>query len=84
MPSYNDRDTSEEHKFLRRGEAAEYIADRGIPCSPKTLAKLGSVGGGPAFVKFSRWPLYQEPWLDEWIKERLSKRVRSTSELTTV
>ena len=66
----------------RRTAAAEYILERhGIPCSPKTLAKLACIGGGPAFYKAGRIPLYADPDLDAWAAAKLSKRVNSTSEL---
>ena len=66
----------------RRTAAAEYILERhGIPCSPKTLAKLACIGGGPAFYKAGRIPLYADPDLDAWASAKLSKRVNSTSEL---
>ena len=66
----------------RRSAAADYIRDQhGIPCSPKTLAKLACVGGGPAFYKAGRIPLYADPDLDEWAQSKLSRRVTSTSEL---
>jgi hypothetical protein len=67
----------------RRSTAAAYVTDSyGIPCSPKTLAKLAVVGGGPAFRKAGRIPLYAQADLDEWAQAKLSRRVRSTSELT--
>jgi hypothetical protein len=66
----------------RRTAAADYIRDtHGIPCSPKTLAKLACIGGGPAFYKAGRIPLYADPDLDAWAQSKLSKRVMSTSEL---
>src|SRR5262245_29249095 len=41
--------TAAANRYLRRGEAAAHIeAKWGSPCSPKTLAKLAVVGGGPA------------------------------------
>lgn len=62
--------------------AAKYIRDtHGVPCSPKTLAKLRCIGGGPAFYKAGRVPLYAEEDLDAWAESRLSRRVMSTSEL---
>ena len=61
------------NKLLRRNEAAEYLKDRGIPgCAPATLAKLASIGGGPKFSKFGKWPVYSVGDLDAWIAARLS------------
>jgi hypothetical protein len=67
---------------LRRKEAAEYIQKKtGGPMSDKTLAKLACVGGGPEFRKWGRVPLYEIAALDAWCDAKLSKPVRSTSEL---
>ena len=69
-------------RLLRRSEAANYVQNRwGYPLSPKTLAKLAVVGGGPKFRKASRFPLYEVAWLDEWVRSKLSLPVSSTSEL---
>jgi hypothetical protein len=68
---------------LRRNEAAQYISDKhGQPCSPKTLAKLAVTGGGPAYRKAGRVPLYDPADLDQWAESRLSDLVHSTSELS--
>lgn len=68
-------------RYLRRTEAAAYVADTfGIPCSPKTLAKLAVVGGGPAYRKAGPYPLYAPSDLDEWANAKLGPRVRSSSE----
>ena len=69
----------------RRTAAAKFIEDRhGIPCSPKTLAKLACIGGGPAFYKAGRIPLYADADLDAWAAGKLSRRVTSTSELAAL
>ena len=69
-------------RYLRRIEAAEYVAATwGFPCSPKTLAKLAVIGGGPAFRKAGRIPLYAEADLDAWARTKLGPRVTSTSAL---
>jgi hypothetical protein len=36
---------------MTRVEAARYITDHWFPCSPKTLAKLAVLGGGPSSAK---------------------------------
>jgi hypothetical protein len=70
-------------RLLRRSEAANYVQERwGYPLSPKTLAKLAVVGGGPKFRKASRFPLYEVVWLDEWVRSKLSLPVSSTSDLS--
>ena len=70
---------------LRRKFAAKYVQDEhGQPCSPKTLAKLAVVGGGPAYRKAGKFPLYEPDDLDEWAFGKLSRKVRSSSELRTL
>ena len=67
---------------MRRVEAARYLMITwGISRTPKTLAKLAVVGGGPAFRKDGRFPLYETDALDAWAREQLSEPVRSTAEL---
>jgi len=67
--------------FLRRKAAANYLKEHwGLPCSEKTLAKLACIGGGPAYRRFGRIPLYETADLDEFAQTKLGKPVRSTSE----
>ena len=67
---------------LRRDEASRYLNDAwGISRTPKTLAKLAVVGGGPMFRMDGRFPLYETAALDAWARERLSEPKRSTAEL---
>ncbi|MET4750393.1 hypothetical protein [Bradyrhizobium sp. RT11b] len=69
---------------LRRKDAARYVEDvHGQPCSPKTLAKQAVVGGGPPYRKAGKFPLYEPDDLDEWALGKLSRKVRSSSELRT-
>src|SRR6266566_8010235 len=69
-------------RLLRGDEAAGYVTERsGGPCSEKTLSKLRVTGGGPAFRKWGRFPLYDPDDLDRWISSRIGPRRRSTSEL---
>ena len=66
---------------FRSDEASAYLAEtHGIPISPRTLDKLRSVGGGPAFQKFNRAVLYHRDALDAWASEKLGQPIRSTSE----
>jgi hypothetical protein len=66
---------------MRRAEAARYIRENhGIPCAPATLAKYACVGGGPAFRKAGKFPIYSRDDLDAWAQQRLGRLVRSTSE----
>jgi hypothetical protein len=68
-------------RHVRRSVAATYIETTyGIPVSPKTLAKWACIGGGPAFRKAGRIPLYPISGLDAWAQSKLGPLVRSTSE----
>jgi hypothetical protein len=73
-------------RLLRRTEAAEYITSTyGIPCSPKTLAKLACVSfDGPPFRMAGRIPLYPITNLDAWAHSRIGPLVRSTSKARRV
>ena len=66
---------------LTRKAAAEALTAEGYPVSEKTLATKASRGGGPIYQLFGRKPLYR--WGDalDWARARLSKPVRTTSEL---
>lgn len=68
---------------LRRFEVPEYMElVHGVPVAQKTLEKLASVGGGPAFVKFGNRVLYPRDALDAWAAHKTSKLLKSTSELS--
>jgi hypothetical protein len=67
--------------LLRRQQAAEYVREKwGVPCAYKTLAKLAVVGGGPPFVRWQRVPLYDPVDLDTWVRSKLSRPCKSTSD----
>jgi hypothetical protein len=66
---------------MTRVEAAKYITDHWFPCSPKTLAKLAVIGGGPAFRKAGRVPLYSTSACDDYGKSKIGPIVHSTAEL---
>lgn len=72
-------------RLLRRNEAAKYITDTfGLPCSPRTLAKLACVSShGPPFRLAGRIPLYPTAGLDAWALAKIGPLVRSTSEART-
>ena len=73
--------TSAGARFLRRKQAADYISRSwGIPLSPRTLAKLAVVGGGPPFRKAGRFPMYEPADLDAWVERRLGPKRTSTSD----
>lgn len=70
---------------LRRSEASVYLGrEWGITRSPKTLAKLAVIGGGPVFEKDGRTPLYLPEGLDAWARAQLSPPVTSTAELAAI
>lgn len=74
--------TSSQPAYLRRDLAAAYVQSTyGFPCSRQWLARLAVVGGGPAFRKASRFPLYDPADLDAWAKSRIGPRVQTTAEL---
>jgi hypothetical protein len=66
--------------YLRRKQASKYCTARGLPVAPATLAKYATLGGGPEFRKFSRFPLYELPARDRWIESKLTSPRRSTSD----
>jgi hypothetical protein len=66
---------------MTRVETAQYINDHFFPCSPKTLAKLAVIGGGPPFRKAGRVPLYSPASADAWAASKIGPLVHSTSEL---
>lgn len=66
-------------RLLRRADAAEYVhAHYGFPCSKQWLAKLATTGGGPAYRKAGKFPLYSVEDLDAWAQARLSAPMRAT------
>jgi hypothetical protein len=69
--------------YLRREQAAAFVQSTyGFPCSRQWLARLAVIGGGPAFRKASRFPLYDRVDLDSWAKSRIGPRVQKTAELS--
>jgi len=69
-------------RLLRREDAAKYLNDvHGLPENKQSLAKKAVYGGGPAFRKFGRHPLYAPGDLDAYAREAVSPPVRSTAEL---
>ena len=58
-------------KYLTREEAAEFIGLHGLPCSPRTLAKLACIGGGPNYRRYGRNAIYTEADLEAWMERKL-------------
>jgi hypothetical protein len=67
--------------LLSRAETAVALTALGYRISAATLATKAVRGGGPPFMKFSRYATYR--WADAgaWAKASCSRSVRSTSEL---
>lgn len=64
-------------RLLSRHEAAAFLCGRGYRVAVATLNKWACVGGGPAFRKFGRRPLYAPADLLAWAAARTSGPVRS-------
>lgn len=66
---------------LRRHVAAEYLLQRwGIEVAVQTLAGWACRGGGPAFQRVNRTPLYTPAALDAWAVNKLGDPITSTSQ----
>ena len=66
---------------MRRRQASEYLlAVHGISLSPGRLASLAVTGGGPAYRKDGRYPLYEQTSLDSFALARLGPLRQSTSD----
>lgn len=68
-------------KYLTRQEAAQYLTERGLRISHRTLAKFASQGGGPTYYKFGFRTLYQPDELMAWAEARAGFARRNTSEV---
>jgi hypothetical protein len=66
---------------LDRQQAAAALTARGYKTTASTLATLASRGGGPLFSKFRSHVVYRWSDLLEWAESKLTRTVRSTSEL---
>ena len=74
--SVRDRQT-----FRDRREAADYLTRvRGLRTSWRTLQKMATVGGGPAYRIYGNKAVYTDQDLDDWADAKLSPLRRSTSE----
>jgi hypothetical protein len=72
---------SKQVRRLRRAAASAYLKETwGLDYSPRTLAKLACVGGGPPMEYAGRFPLYTDGDLDAWATEKISPPVASTSQ----
>ncbi len=72
---------STEDRFYRRREAAQFLRENfAAPTSSAHLAKLAVIGGGPAYHKFSRFPIYRQSDLVTWAEAMLGETRVSTSD----
>ena len=69
-------------KYFTRKEAAEYLSNTlGLPTSPKTLAKLATIRGGPEYQRFgNRRVVYTLTSITKWAQSKLSKPIFNTSQ----
>ncbi|MBZ9810711.1 hypothetical protein [Mesorhizobium sp. ESP-6-2] len=67
--------------LLNPKQASHYLREKGVIRSPVTLRNLRVKGGGPQFRKLGNNVFYEPQLLDEWINNRLTAPVASTSEL---
>jgi hypothetical protein len=68
-------------RLLRRREASAYLkATWGIDRAISTLNKLACIGGGPAFCRDGRIPLYAPSDLDDWARSKIGPKLTSTSD----
>lgn len=65
--------------LLTRRAAAELLTSKGFTTSPKTLAKLACIGGGPPFRRWGSRPVYDPDDLLAWATARLTPPKASTS-----
>lgn len=67
-------------RYLNRRAASEYLMRKwGISRSPKTLAKLACIGGGPEMTYLGRAPMYSPVSLDAWVRSMMGAPVAHTS-----
>jgi len=68
------------NRLLRTTEAAFYLTEgRGVPIVAGELANLRVSGGGPAFRKVGRYPVYTIAALDAYADQRIGPEQTSTS-----
>jgi hypothetical protein len=67
--------------FLNRRQAAEYLTEKGLKTSHKTLQKKATTGGGPLYRIYGNLAVYEPAHLDEYAEGKLSAPRHSTSEI---
>jgi hypothetical protein len=76
-----DLERAEREVYFTTVQASKFLSSRGLAIAHSTLAKLRCIGGGPHFVKFGRKVVYTQKALQDWVTNKLSAEVASTSEL---
>lgn len=69
-------------RLLRRDEAAAYLKAFGLRTTPASLATMATRGGGPPFLKIGRYCMYQLRDLEDWLAQRSTGLLDSTSTLS--
>jgi len=67
-------------KLLFPPEASDYLRERGVRRSVRTLAKLRCLGGGPRFHKCGRNVAYATVDLDAYVEGFVGRAFASTAE----
>jgi hypothetical protein len=72
-------------RFLRRADAAKYLREVwGIPCQPRSLAKIACISSdGPEMHYAGRFPLYEPASLDAYAIRKIGPARRSTSDMAS-
>ena len=55
-------------QFLHRNAVTAYLKQRGVACSPKTLAKLATENRGPKYRVIGRNALSTVDEVDQWLE----------------
>jgi len=63
-------------EYLTRAEAAQFLADKGLPITRSQLARLATHGGGPVFSLFGNRSVYATGTLLAWANARLAAMQR--------
>lgn len=71
-------------RHLRRTEAAQWFAERGLThVTVAHLADLADRGRGPPYSRLGRYVYYAEPDLQAWVAEALQPSTRARAPATT-
>lgn len=65
-------------KYSRDG-AAQFLQAHGLRTTAASLATMATRGGGPPFFKIGKYAFYWQLDLEEWMKQRCTDLLDSTS-----